>query len=125
MDENRDPRIQIYANLDNVQKEIDSAAKDRIKEIRNEADDDIKSLKKEAKDLKHEAKNQFEEYKKRMENSDDPDAKEKISMAKDASKMVERDIEDDYQQTRVDIENEVDMRINSIDDMQGKQDDND
>ncbi|MDU1904341.1 MAG: hypothetical protein E6772_06100 [Dysgonomonas sp.] len=117
MEENRDPRIQIYANLDNVQNEIEKAAKDRKSEIKQEAKDQINSLKDEVKDLKDEAKESFKNYKEMKKDSDDPLAKEKISTAKEASKVIEKGIDNDYEQTKNRIEKEAEFRLNSIDNM--------
>jgi len=117
METNKDPRLQIYANLDNVQDDIEKAAKERKDEIRDEAQRQIDSLKQGVDDLKQEAKNSFEHYKGRKKDSDDPIADEKISIAKEASKVVEKNIEDDYRQTKDQIEEDVDRRLKSIDNM--------
>jgi len=117
MELNQDPRIQIDANLDDVQKDIENAAKERKDEIKNQADEDMKSVKNEMKDLKQEAKDSYKEYKERMKDSDDPYSKEKISAAKEAHKIINKDIEADYQQTKDQIEKDVDYRVNSIDNM--------
>lgn len=117
MENNNDPRVHIYANLDNVQDDLEKAAKERKDEIKQEAKDEINSLKDGVRDLKNEAKDSYKDYKDMKNDSDDPLAKEKISTAKEASKVVEKGIEHDYNQTKAQIEEEADRRINSIDQM--------
>jgi len=117
MEEQRDPRIQIYANLDHVQSDLEKAADERKKEIKQEAKDQISSLKDGVKDLKGEAKDSYKDYKDMKKESDDPLAKEKISTAKEASKVVEKGIEQDYEETKAKIERDAEHRINSIDNM--------
>ena len=117
MDNKNDPRILIYSNLDNVQKDLEDTAKDRISEIKNEAKEQKDSLKSGVKDLKQEAKDSYNEYKEYKKDSGDPLASEKISTAKEAHKVVEKGIENDYQQTVDQIDREAEHRINSINNM--------
>jgi len=117
MENNNDPRIQIYANLDNVQDEIEKSAKDRKDEIKQAAKDHIDDIKDGMKNLKQEAKDSFEDYKQKKKDSDDPLAKEKIATAKEATKVVHKNIENDYEETKDKIEREAEHRINSIDNM--------
>jgi len=117
MENSKDPRIQIYTNLDNVQDDIEKAADERKREIKQEAKDQIDSMKDGVKDLKQEAKDSFKSYKEYKKDSDDPVADEKISTAKEATKVVQKNIENDYEETKKKIEDEADMRINSIDNM--------
>lgn len=119
MDESRDPRIQIYANLDDVQKEIEQAAKERKDEIRSEAKEYQKSVRAEMKDLIKETKDCFRQYQDYKKSTDDPIASEKISTAKEASKVVEKGIKNDYEETKDRIDREAEHRINSIDNMFG------
>jgi len=117
MDERRDPRILIYSNLDNVQKDIEQAAKDRKDEIRSQMEQEKKSLKDGVKDLKQEAKDSYKEYKEYKKDSNDPAAGHKISAAKDVSKAIEKGIENDYQDTVDRMERDAEHRMNSIDNM--------
>jgi len=117
MNEKRDPRILIYSNLDNVQKDIEDAAKDRRDEIKNEIKDQKKSLKDGVKDLKQEVKDNFNDYREYKKNSGDPLADQKISTAKEASKVIEKGIDNDHQASLDRIDREAEHRLNSIDNM--------
>lgn len=117
MEESRDPRIQIYANLDNVQNDIEKAAKDRIDEIKNEAKEEKKSVKDGVKDLKQTAKDSYKEYKDFKKDSGDPLADEKISTAKEATRVVQKGIDHDHEQTKNQIDYHAEERINSIKNM--------
>lgn len=63
------------------------------------------------------SKDSFNEYKNEKKDSDDPIAKEKISAAREINKVVEKQIEEDYQQTVNEIENDASKRIESINKM--------
>lgn len=117
MENKQDPRIQIYADLNKVQQEIDDAAKERIKEIKKEVKEDTKAIKNEMKGLKKEAKESLENYKECLENSNDPTAKEKVSTAEEVHKVIEKNIDIDYQQTKDQLTREKDYRISSIENM--------
>lgn len=117
MENSRDPRIQIHADLNEVQKEIEKAAEDRKDEIKQEMKDHKKTLKDEAKDLKQEAKDNYKDYKEYKKDSNDPVADEKIATAKKASKVVTKSIDLDYQDTKDQIDMEADERMESIDRM--------
>lgn len=117
MENNQDPRIQIPADLHKVQEEIDDAAKERIRAIKKEAKEDAKSIKNEMKGLKKEAKEGLKNYKENLENSNDPTAKEKISVAESVHKVVEKNIENDYQRSKDQLTREKDYRISSIENM--------
>lgn len=117
MNESRDPRILIYSNLDNVQKDIEQAAQERKNEIKGEMKDQKKSLKDGVKDLKQEVKDNFKEYKEYKKESGDPLADQKISTAKEASKVVEKGIDHDHKTSLDRIDREAEHRMNSIDNM--------
>ncbi len=117
MEKNHDPRFHIYANLDEVQQEIEKAAKDRKSEIKDEIRDQKKSLKDEMKDLKSEADDSYKDYKNYKDDSDDPVASEKISTAKEASKVIKKSIELDYEDSIDMVDREGDRRMDSIDRM--------
>ena len=117
MENSRDPRIQIHADLNDVQKDIEKAAEDRKDEIKQEMKDHKKTLKDEAKDLKQEAKDNYKDYKEYKKDSNDPVTDEKIATAKKASKVVTKSIDLDYQDTKDQIDMEADERIESIDRM--------
>ena len=117
MDNSKDPRVQIHADLNEVQKEIEKAAEDRKDEIKQEIKDHKKTLKEEAKDLKQEAKDDYMDYKEYKKDSNDPVADEKIATAKKASKVVTKSIDIDYQDTKDQIDAEAEDRIESIDRM--------
>ncbi|MCD7900324.1 MAG: hypothetical protein LUH22_10765 [Bacteroides sp.] len=123
MEESKDPRIQIHANLEDVQKEIEQAAKDRKSEIDEEMKDQKKALKNEMKDLKDEAKSGYEEYKTYKKDSEDPAASEKVSTAKEASKVIKKNIEVDYEESKEQLDRDADMRKESIDRMLDDSDD--
>lgn len=115
MEDKRDPRFQIHADLDQVQKDIEKAADDRKSEIKQEIKDQKKSLKEEAKDLKQEAKDNYKEYKDYKKESEDPLADEKIATAKKASKVVTKGIDLDYNDSKDMLEKEAEKRMESID----------
>jgi len=117
MEKNHDPRFHIHANLDEVQQEIEKAAKDRKSEIKDEIKDQKKSLKDEMKDLKSEADGSYKDYKNYKDDSDDPVASEKISTAKEASKVIKKSIELDYEDSIDMVDREGDKRMDSIDRM--------
>jgi len=123
MENSQDPRIQIHANLDDVQKEIEKAAEDRKDEIKQEMKDHKSTLKDEVKDLKQEAKDSYKEYKEYKKDSEDPVADEKIATAKQASKVVTKSIDLDYQDTKDQIDMEAEDRMKSIDRMFDNSDD--
>lgn len=122
MEDSRDPRIQIYANLDNVQNDVENAADSRKVQIKKEAEGDINDIKGQMKDLKQVADDHFKEYKERKKNSDDPRADEKISAAKDITKAIKKEIEVDYEDTKDRIEKDRDHRLDSIDNMLNESD---
>lgn len=117
MNPNQDPRIQIYTNLDDVQKDIEQSAKDRKDEIKSQLKDDKKALKDEMKELKDEVKENFNEIKQEIKDSDDPNSREKINIAKNTRKIVENNIEADYNQSIDELERHADKRMDSIDHM--------
>jgi len=117
MDSKQDPRIQIYANLDDVQKDIEQAAKDRKDQIKSQAKDDKKAIKDERKDLQQGVKDDYKEYKDKIKDRDDPYSKEKSNIAKEAHNIMKKDIEADYNETIDRIDMDADERINSIDNM--------
>lgn len=117
MEKNHDPRFHIHANLDEVQQDIEKAAKDRKSEIKDEIKDQKKSLKDEMKDLKSEADDSYKDYKNYKDDSDDPVASEKISTAKEASKVIKKSIELDYEDSIDMVDREGDKRMDSIDRM--------
>lgn len=123
MEDKRDPRFQIHADLDQVQKDIEKAADDRKSEIKQEIKDQKKSLKEEAKDLKQEAKDSYKEYKDYKKESDDPLADEKIATAKKASKVVTKGIDIDYNDSKDMLDKEAERRMESIDMMLSDSDD--
>lgn len=117
MDNIRDPRIQIPTNLNEVQKEMEQAVSDREKEIKQEMADHKKSLKEEVKGLKQEVDNRYTDYKDYKKDSGDPVSDEKVSTAKEASKVMKKNIELDYEETIDRIEEEGNRRLESLDNM--------
>lgn len=117
MNSNQDPRVQIYTNLDDVQNEIEKSAKERKDEIKDQMKEDAKALKDEMKDLKSELKDSYKEMKQELKDSDDPNAKEKIEIAKQTRKIIENNIEADYQESKESVERHAQERMESIDNM--------
>ncbi|GEM_PF-1760206 len=117
MDSKRDPRVQIYTNLDDVQKEMEDSAKDRKDEIKSQLKDDKKALKEEMKELKDEVKENFKDIKQEIKDSDEPNSREKINIAKNTRKIIENNIEADYNESIDELERHADKRLSSIDSM--------
>lgn len=122
MENLKDPRMQIPADLNHVQKNIEDAADNRKKEIKDETKQELSTLKNEMKDLKNTSKECYKRFKDEMKDSNDPAKNEKISAAKAMSKVTEKNIQTDYEVTKHSIEDTKDNRLNSIDNMMSDND---